>query len=381
MKRSGTYVNNLSGKLSYQSFKPSDLPPSPAIVVDANLNEALKSTYLLLGKLDGVSALIPNQVLFLSMYIRKEALLSSQIEGTQASLDDLFDPRIKANANRDVEDVIQYLHALEHAKALIVKLPISVRFLREIHRVLLTSARGQDKQPGELRKTQNWIGAVGSSLQSAHYVPPNVSDMQQALANLERYIHEEEGTDPLIKIALIHYQFESIHPFLDGNGRVGRLLITLLLKQYNLLSHNTLYLSYFLKKNRSEYYDRLTWVRTKDDYEGWIRFFVTGVMETAMHALQTIDSLLKLRAKNLELIDKISAKPRKTALLLFTYLEGHPIIDMQTASKNIGKAFNTVSNIVTTFVKLGILQKIEGDKRYRIYAYEEYLSLLRDGTE
>ncbi|MFA6781351.1 MAG: Fic family protein [Bacilli bacterium] len=381
MKRSGTYVNNLSGKLSYQSFKPSDLPPSPTIVIDANLNESLKSAYLLFGKLDGILALIPNQALFLSMYVRKEALLSSQIEGTQASLDDLFDSRIKANVNRDVEDVIQYLKALEHANSLIAQLPISVRFMREMHTVLLTSSRGQDKQPGELRKTQNWIGAVGSSLQSARYVPPNVSDMHLALASLECYIHEEEGTDPLIKIALIHYQFESIHPFLDGNGRVGRLLTTLLLKQYNLLSHNILYLSYFLKKNRSEYYDRLTWVGTKGDYEGWIRFFVEGVIQTAAHALQTIDSLLKLRAKNLVLIDKISAKPRKTALLFLTYLEAHPIIDIKTASDNIGKAFNTVSNAVLTFVELGILKKIEGDKRYRIYAYEDYLSLFRDGTE
>ncbi len=381
MKRSGTYANNYLGDMSYRSFKPTDLPPNPSVAINQDLDEMIKEAYLLLGRLDGVSAFIPNRELFISMYVRKEALLSSQIEGTQATMEDIFDPRLQANMNRDVEDVTQYLKALSRANELIPKLPISIRFLKEMHKVLLTSQRGHDKDPGELRRTQNWIGASGSTLKTARYIPPNIDDMSESLASLEEFIHAEDELDPLVKISLIHYQFETIHPFLDGNGRVGRLLISLLLKQYRVLSYDTLYLSYYLKKNRSEYYDRLNYVRTKDDYEGWVRFFVEGVIETAKHALRCIDDLLKLRAKNLELIAKLRTKPQKTALNLFAYLEAHPIIDIVRTSTEIGKAFNTTSKAIATFVELGILKQIDGDKRYRIYAYADYLSILSDGTE
>lgn len=381
MKRSGTYANNYLGDMSYRSFKPTDLPPNPSVAINQDLDEMIKEAYLLLGRLDGVSAFIPNRELFISMYVRKEALLSSQIEGTQATMEDIFDPRLQANMNRDVEDVTQYLKALSRANELIPKLPISIRFLKEMHKVLLTSQRGHDKDPGELRRTQNWIGASGSTLKTARYIPPNIDDMSESLASLEEFIHAEDELDPLVKISLIHYQFETIHPFLDGNGRVGRLLISLLLKQYRVLSYDTLYLSYYLKKNRSEYYDRLNYVRTKDDYEGWVRFFVEGVIETAKHALRCIDDLLKLRAKNLGLIAKLRTKPQKTALSLFAYLEAHPIIDIVRTSTEIGKAFNTTSKAIATFVELGILKQIDGDKRYRIYAYADYLSILSDGTE
>jgi len=381
MKRSGTYANNYLGDMSYRSFKPTDLPPNPSVAINQDLDEMIKEAYLLLGRLDGVPAFIHDRELFISMYVRKEALLSSQIEGTQATMEDIFDPRLQANMNRDVEDVTQYLKALSRANELIPKLPISIRFLKEMHKVLLTSQRGHDKDPGELRRTQNWIGASGSTLKTARYIPPNIDDMSESLASLEEFIHAEDELDPLVKISLIHYQFETIHPFLDGNGRVGRLLISLLLKQYRVLSYDTLYLSYYLKKNRSEYYDRLNYVRTKDDYEGWVRFFVEGVIETAKHALRCIDDLLKLRAKNLELIAKLRTKPQKTALNLFAYLEAHPIIDIVRTSTEIGKAFNTTSKAIATFVELGILKQIDGDKRYRIYAYADYLSILSDGTE
>ena len=381
MKRSGTYANNYLGDMSYRSFKPTDLPPNPSVAINQDLDEMIKEAYLLLGRLDGVSAFIPDRELFISMYVRKEALLSSQIEGTQATMEDIFDPRLQANMNRDVEDVTQYLKALSRANELIPKLPISIRFLKEMHKVLLTSQRGHDKDPGELRRTQNWIGASGSTLKTARYIPPNIDDMSEALASLEKFIHAEDELDPLVKISLIHYQFETIHPFLDGNGRVGRLLISLLLKQYRVLSYDTLYLSYYLKKNRSEYYDRLNYVRTKDDYEGWVRFFVEGVIETAKHALRCIDDLLKLRAKNLELIAKLRTKPQKTALNLFAYLEAHPIIDIVRTSTEIGKAFNTTSKAIATFVELGILKQIDGNQRYRIFAYVDYLSILSDGTE
>jgi len=381
MKRSGTYANNYLGDMSYRSFKPTDLPPNPSVAINRDLDEMIKEAYLLLGRLDGVSAFIPNRELFISMYVRKEALLSSQIEGTQATMEDIFDLRLQANMNRDVEDVTQYLKALSRANELIPKLPISIRFLKEMHKVLLTSQRGHDKDPGELRRTQNWIGASGSTLKTARYIPPNIDDMSESLASLEKFIHAEDELDPLIKIALIHYQFETIHPFLDGNGRVGRLLISLLLKQYRILSYDTLYLSFFLKKNRREYYERLDFVRTRDDYEGWVRFFVEGLIETADHALRCIDELLELRAMNAERIAEMSTKPRKTASSLFTYIEAHPIIDIKQTSIDLGKAFNTIAKAIATFVDLGILQKIGGGRRYRIYAYRDYLNILRDGTE
>ncbi len=380
MYRSGKFVNNLSGNLSYQSFKPSDLPPNPKIRIDDSLDKKIKTAYHLLGKLDGVSKLIPNKDLFISMYIRKEALLSSQIEGTQATLDDIFNPHLDQNINLDVEEVIQYLKALNHANALIKELPVSMRFIKALHQVLLDSSRGKTKEPGEFRKTQNWIGPKGSSLKNAKFIPPNLDDMHDSLSNLEFFIHHDKTLDALVKIALIHYQFETIHPFLDGNGRIGRLLISILLKHYGILEADTLYLSYYLKRNRIEYYDRLMDVRLKGHYEAWINFFVDGIIEVSKHALNTIESILNLREKHLKQLKKLQGKKQQTALLLFEYLESHPIMDITQASTGIGKAFNTVSKAVDTFIELGILKQVDGHKRYRIFAYESYLDILRDGT-
>lgn len=381
MSRSGLYIKNLSGHLSYQSFRPSTLPPKPPIKIDDRLNHKLKVCYRLLGELNGVSRLIPNKALFISMYVRKEALLSSQIEGTQATLDDIFDPHIDKNINQDTEEVIQYLKALRHANERFNQLPISTRFLKEIHAVLLSSSRGKEKEPGQLRQTQNWIGATGEPLNKARFIPPNIEDMHQALSELEKYIHENNDEDLIIKIGLVHYQFETIHPFLDGNGRLGRLLITLLLKQYNLLNEDTLYLSYYLKKNRIEYYDRLMEVRLKGHYEQWLLFFVEGVIESAKHALKTIDDLLSLRTKNMQLLSSLKGSQKTTALALFDYIEAHPIIDITETSQNINKAFNTTSKAVDKFIELGILKQVQGHKRYRTFAYEPYLKILRDGTE
>ena len=381
MSRSGQFVSNLSGSLSYQSFKPSDLPPTPEIVIDDILSKKMNEAYHLLGKLDGISQLIPNRDLFISMYVRKEALLSSQIEGTQATLDDIFDPHLEQNLNIDVEEVIQYFKALHHAHSLLEKLPISIRFIKSIHHVLLSSSRGMEKEPGELRRTQNWIGPQGSSLKNAKFIPPNIHDMMDSLSNLESYIQEENSADALIKIALIHYQFETIHPFLDGNGRLGRLLISILLKHYGLLEADTLYLSYYLKRNRIEYYDRLMDVRLKGHYEAWISFFIEGIIESSKHALTTILALLDLRDKHLEMLATLHGKTKQTAFMLFVYIESHPIIDIKQASIGIKKAFNTVSSAIETFQDLGILKQVDGNKRYRTFAYEPYLSILRDGTD
>lgn len=380
MSRSGQFVHNLTGNLSYQSFKPNNLPPNPEIVINDVLDKKIKESYHLLGRLDGISKLIPNKDLFISMYVRKEALLSSQIEGTLATLDDIFDPHLEQNMNLDVEEVICYIKALHHANTLLKNLPISIRFMKEIHKTLLTSSRGKDKEPGELRKTQNWIGPQGSSLKNARFIPPNLEDMQESLSSLESYIHKDDSLDPLIKIALIHYQFETIHPFLDGNGRIGRLLISILLKHYGLLEEDTLYLSYYLKRNRIEYYDRLMDVRLKGHFEAWIAFFIEGIIESSNHALKTIESLLNLKKEHLKILSQLQGKTKQTALLLFEYLESHPIIDIKQASIGIKKAFNTVSDAISTFIKLGILKQVEGNKRYRIFAYESYLNILRDGT-
>lgn len=381
MPRSGEYIKQLHGQLAYETFKPRPLPPVPSIEINDEMDRLIKRAYHLLGMLDGYSKLIPNKNLFLSMYVRKEALLSSQIEGTQATLDDLFDPYLEKNVNADVEEVIGYIQALNRADELLHHLPVSIRLLREIHRVLLESSRGQDKEPGELRNSQNWIGPAGQSLKYATYIPPHVSDMHQALSDLEKFIHEDHTYDDMIKIALIHYQFETIHPFLDGNGRIGRLLISILLKEYRLLDEYTLYLSYYLKKNRQEYYDRLMDVRTKGHYEAWIHFFIKGIIDTSEHAIMTLEKILDLRDKNIGLCFAVKGKPHQTILELFHYIEAHPIIDITQTSIALNKSFNTISTAIRWMVEQNILKQIEGHMRYRMFAYVDYLNILKDGLD
>lgn len=381
MPRSGEYIKQLHGQLAYETFKPRPLPPVPSIEISDEMDRLIKRAYHLLGMLDGYSKLIPNKNLFLSMYVRKEALLSSQIEGTQATLDDLFDPYLEKNVNADVEEVIGYIQALNRADELLHHLPVSIRLLREIHRVLLESSRGQDKEPGELRNSQNWIGPAGESLKYATYIPPHVSDMHQALSDLEKFIHEDHTYDDMIKIALIHYQFETIHPFLDGNGRIGRLLISILLKEYRLLDEYTLYLSYYLKKNRQEYYDRLMDVRTKGHYEAWIHFFIKGIIDTSEHAIMTLEKILDLRDKNIGLCFAVKGKPHQTILELFHYIEAHPIIDITQTSIALNKSFNTISTAIRWMVEQNILKQVEGHMRYRMFAYVDYLNILKDGLD
>lgn len=380
MKRQGEFVNNLSGELSYQSFKPSDLPPNPNIEIDDELLGLISEASRILGKLDQKSDEIPNKELYLSMYIRKEALLSSQIEGTQATLDDILDPNIGTNVNLDVTDVINYIKASIYSNELIQTLPISSRFLKNIHHVLLDGVRGEDKNPGEFRKTQNWIGPPGGSLKNAKFIPPNVSDMNEAMSKLENYIHEDESNH-LIKIALAHYQFETIHPFLDGNGRVGRLLIGLMLKEYKLLKSDILYISYYFKRNRMEYYDRLMDVRLKGHYEPWIKFFMNGIIEAGKHSLACINLLVSLNEKNAKLIDEKVSSSKKTILEVFRYIQSNPIINITETSKKIGKAYNTTAAAIKKLQDLEILTIAHEQDRNKVYIYEEYLTLLREGTE
>ena len=305
--------------------------------------------------------------------------MSSQIEGTQATLEDILDPLLDANANRDVADVVNYIKATEFAIKRLHSLPLCNRLLRETHAVLMEGVRGQEKNPGEFRRSQNWIGGQGSTLKNARYIPPTPDDMQAAMSGLEKYIHADDETDVLIRAALIHYQFETIHPFLDGNGRVGRLLITLFLMEKKILTTPALYISYFLKKNRIEYYDRMTEVRAKGNYEQWVKFFLQAIIESAEDATAAIDELTSLHNANVTVISKLG-RASKNALLVFNYLESNPIIEIGKTSEVLNISFNTVSSAVKRLVDVGILVQTSDSSRNRTFAYEAYLDILRKGT-
>lgn len=377
--RAGEYKTNLSGELQYKSFLPRLLPPSPPIAIEDETVNLLSKANRSIGILEGVSRQIPNIDLFVSMYVRKEALLSSQIEGTQATLDDILDPNIEENTNQNVADVINYIKASQYASNRLNELPICNRLLQETHEILMQDIRGGEKSPGEFRRSQNWIGPAGSTLKDARYIPPSPEDMIEAMSDLEKFINSEDELDPLIKIALIHYQFETIHPFLDGNGRIGRLMIALFLIEKKLLSHETLYISYFLKRNRIEYYDRLMEVRMKGSFEQWIKFFLLAVSESAQDAIKTIDELVKLHEKNYDIVKK-TGRAAKTVIKVLNYLESSPIIDIKKTSVELKLSFNAVSNAVNNLVELGILRQTENVRRSRVFAYDEYLGILRKDT-
>ena len=378
-ERAGTYRSNLSGEMAYQSFIPTPLPPNPPIEMDRELIAVLVGAHRQLTLLEHLAKRIPNVDLFISMYVRKEALMSSQIEGTQATLEDVLDPMIDENANRDVADVINYIKATEFALRRMEELPLCNRLLRETHAVLMQGIRGQEKNPGEFRESQNWIGATGSTIITARYIPPTVADMQTALSDLEKYWNSNDELDVLIQAALIHYQFETIHPFLDGNGRIGRLLITLFLVEQKELSTPALYISYILKKNRIEYYDRMSEVRRTGNYEQWIRFFLEAVRDSAADAVETIDLLTELNQKNTEKIESLG-RSSKMAMKLLHYLESNPIIEVKQTAAALDVTFNTVSRAIENLIHLGILKQNSQAERNRTFSYGQYLDILRRGT-
>ena len=379
MKRAGIYVDNLNGEATYQSFKPNPLPPIPEIEMDGEIVKLLVDANKQLVKLDTASQLISNADLFISMYVRKEALISSQIEGTQCTLDDVLDPEVEANANLDVSDVINYVKATQYALKRLERLPLCCRLIREIHEVLMENVRGQDKTPGEFRHSQNWIGPANCSLKDARYIPPNVEDMQTAMSDLEKYINENVDYDPLIRAALIHYQFETIHPFLDGNGRIGRLLILLYLMEQRLIEKPVIYISYFLKKNQIEYYDRISEVRRTGNFEQWIRFFLEAVSKAASDSLEAIRQLFVLHDTNVEKLPK-TTRSKDNLRAVFDYIEQYPIIDIKRTAKELEVSYNTVAAAVRKLVELGILQETTNAARNRVFAYEEYLAILRKDT-
>ena len=378
--RAGRYINNLSGDMSYQSFKPAPLPPVPSLTLNNEIVFKLVEASKNLTLLDALASFVPNINLLVSMYVRKEALLSSQIEGTQCTLDDIFDPLIEENTNHNVSDVVNYIKATEYALDRLNTLPLCNGLIKETHRILMKGVRGQEKSPGEFRYSQNWIGGQNSNIKTARYIPPNVLDMQEAMSDLEKYINSDDSLDPLIQAALIHYQFETIHPFLDGNGRIGRLLITLFLIEKKVISCPALYISYFLKMNRIEYYDRMSQVRKTGDYEQWVLFFLQALADSSSDAIDTIDKLTKLHNKNINILDDISPRQKTNVLKVFNYLEKNPIIDIQKTTNALSLSYNTVAKAVLLLADKGILRQSAKSGKTKIYSYFDYLDILRKYT-
>lgn len=373
--RAGTFIIQPTG---YKSFKPKKLPPEPPISYDSEMIELLSRADRMLGRLDGVTETLPDPELFVAMYVQKEAVLSSQIEGTQASLIDVFDSELSKEKREDIGDIVNYVGAMNYGLERLKEFPLSLRLIREIHQVLLSSGRGSKRNPGEFRTSQNWIGAPGCSLNEATFVPPSVPDMKDAIGDLELFLHSEDTMPPLVKIALIHAQFETIHPFLDGNGRMGRLLITFWLCQQKILSQPLLYLSYYFKKNRIDYYDRLMIVRNTGDWEQWIKFFLKGISETSEEAISTAKEILMLK----KVCEDIIVKSNNNYRQFLDFLFRNPVIDKQEAAKKLNVSQPTANRIVDQFCDLGILvdQKPES-KRYKKYAFTKYLAILSRGTE
>jgi Fic family protein len=379
-ERTGRYVKQPSG---YEAFMPKPLPPDPPLSFDPELQLALSEADRALARLDGVAAVLPNPELFIAMYVKKEALLSSQIEGTQASLQGVLEfeadglPRDDIN---EVKEVVNYVRAMDHGLARLKDFPFSSRLIREIHAILLAGVRGRTKTPGEYRRSQNWIGAAGASLAEAVFVPPPAATVEELISDLEKYIHAGDSLPPLVKIALVHAQFETIHPFLDGNGRIGRLLITFYLCWRGILSRPLLYLSHYLKKNRQEYYDRLLAVRTRGDWEGWLKFFLRGVHEVSLAAADTARRILELKSRSSEKIHA-SRKAGLSALRLLDLCFAMPLLDVPLVASRLALSRQGATQLVSQFRSLGILHEITGKKRYRKFIFKEYVDLIAKGTE
>lgn len=369
----GKYVENLSGDAKYLSYKPNALPNVPFLKLDDEAVELLVKATSAISALDIKASMIPNRDLFVAMYVRKEALISSQIEGTQCTLDDVLDVN---NDSLDVADVVNYISALNFAIERNKELPLCNRLLRETHSVLLQGVRGDDKTPGEFRKTQNWIG-FGGNIKNATYIPPNVDDMEECMDALEEFINSENVSFILIKTALIHYQFETIHPFLDGNGRIGRLLIILYLMQEGLLHSPILYPSWYLKLNRVEYYDRMMEVRKTGDYLQWVKFFLRAMLASAEDASDTIDALCELHNATLALFEDFSPRTRNGLAGFLAYLEKNPIIDTVRASNDMGISYNTVAKYIDIFLEKSLLEETSKVGKTVVYSYAPYLSILK----
>ena len=383
MKRDkpGRYVPSTAGGETVRAFVPAPLPPVPALDLTGDRQERLEQATLAVGRLDGVSTLLPDPQLFLYAYVRREAVLSSQIEGTQSSLNDLLlfeldeAPGVPFD---DVQEVRNYVSALEHGMARLREgFPLCNRLLREMHVQLMAKGRGSDKLPGEFRCSQNWIG--GTRPGNAHFVPPPPQEVEGCMAALEAFLHaDNDGLPTLLRAALAHVQFETIHPFLDGNGRLGRLLIALLLHHGRLLKEPLLYLSLFFKQHRAKYYDRLDRVRSQGDWEAWVDFFLEGVEQTANGAVNTAQRLVALFQADHQ---RVQAARSSSALRVLTALHQRPLSSLKNLAAASGLSFPTASKAVLTLAELGIVQELTGQRRNRVFAYGGYLTILNEGGE
>ncbi len=379
----GRYEITEIGGETIHAFIPDPLPPHPPLEMTAQRQQLLERATLALGRLDSVTLLLPDPDLFLYAYVRREAVLSSQIEGTQSSLAQLLLFELEEAPGAPVDDVVEvsnYVAALYHGlKRLHEGFPLSNRLLREMHGVLLSRGRGSEKSPGEFRHTQNWIG--GTRPGNAHFVPPPPSYVQNCMAELERFLHGENNPYPtLIKAALAHVQFETIHPFLDGNGRLGRLLIAFILHHDGLLSQPLLYLSLYFKPHRPEYYRLLDVVRTEGDWEAWLDFFLEGVEHTATNAVETAKRLISLFQQDEQRIQQ-HQRTASTTLRVFRALCERPLVTLNEVCKRTRLSFPAASRAMETLENLNIVHEITGQRRNRIFAYNQYLSILSEGTE
>jgi Fic family protein len=376
--RAGKYVRQITG---YSAFVPRPLPPVPPIEVDDETLDLLSIADRALGRLDGSTEVLPNPDLFVMMYVRKEAVLSSQIEGTQASLADVLELEAKVlnpDSPSDVADVLNYVRALDYGMERLKTLPMSLRLICEIHERLMEGNRGQERNPGEFRRSQNWIGPQGCNLNTARYVPPAPDDMKNALGDWEKFLHDSGRMPILFKVGLAHSQFESIHPFLDGNGRIGRLMITFLLCEQDVLRRPMLYLSHFFKQNQTEYYDRLQAVRDKGEWEAWLKFFLRGIGQVAAEATQIARRILAVRDEQRGMIQENFGRTTADALKLHEILFGHPYVTIASVQKELGKAFPASSGLVKQMVRHGILKEVSGKARNRVFLNERYFELFND---
>ena len=379
--RAGKYVKQ---PLGYRAFIPNPLPPNPPIKYDGELRSLLSQADRALARLDGVTTVLPNPELFVGMYVKKEALLSSQIEGTQASLEGVlkFEADITPSEDiNEIKEVINYIKALNYGIERLKELPMSNRLIKEIHKILISGTRGSNKTPGEFRQTQNWIGPAGANLNEATFVPPPPYLVPELMSDLEKFMHRKDDIPPLVKAALIHAQFETIHPFLDGNGRVGRLLLTFYLYWQGVLTKPLLYLSFYFKKHREEYYNLLMKVRLNGEFEEWIKFFLKGVIEVSNEATTAAKEIITLKEDLIKMLieHKIGSG---YAVGLVELLFSMPIVTSKDVQNKLGiKSKDTLSRLLEKFVKAGIIEEVSGKKRYKKYMFSEYIDIIKRGTE
>lgn len=376
--RAGRYVLQPAG---YRAFVPVPLPPDPPVQLRGELRRLLSQADRALGRLDGSIQTLPNPDLFVFMYVRKEAVLSSQIEGTQSSLEDLLAAEaeiLSPERPRDVDEVINYVRAVNHGLERLTEMPVCIRLIREMHRVLLEGVRGSERKPGELRRGQNYIGPRPGTLAEAVFIPPPPELVPETLGELESFLHSEDDLPLLVKIGLAHAQFETIHPFEDGNGRVGRLLITFLLCERQVLMKPVLYLSYYLRRYRQEYYERLQAVRDAGDWEGWLAFFMRGVVEVSAQATETARRILALRENHRALITEHLGRASGNGHRLLEWLYERPIVSVNEVRGLIGTSYPAANQLVSRMEEHGILREITGQRRNRRFRYEDYVQLFAD---